>query len=253
MPLLPHPPKFYEALHEAAHRRATGLYLAIGRKLLGEAVRSLPPSAFHAILLSQEGQAGRLPPSLAEKVFILPAWQIARISKQENPDGVVVVLYQEAPSFPEAMPPAVLGEGLQDPGNVGTLLRTMEWLGWHTLWLSEGSVDPYHPKVVRASMGSIFRVQTFRVEDWAALVKRYESRCIVADLYGMSPEQVDWSTYDSLYIGNEAQGPRLAPAVWPRVCIPPAPSAQADSLNVTIAAALLLYTRREIIAGRLRT
>ncbi|GIV23524.1 MAG: RNA methyltransferase [Bacteroidia bacterium] len=253
MPLLPHPPKFYEALHEAAHRRATRLYLAIGRKLLEEALRSLPPAAFHAVLLAQESQACALPPPLANKVFILPAWQIARISKQENPEGVVAVLHQCAPPLPEAMPPAVLGEGLQDPGNVGTLLRTMEWLGWHTLWLSERSVDPYHPKVVRASMGSIFRVQAFRVENWAALLRAYEHRCVVADLSGMPPEEIAWQAYDSLYIGSEAHGPRLAPATWPRVCIPPAPTAQADSLNVTIAAALLLYTRREIIAGRLHT
>lgn len=252
MPRLPHPPKFYERLHEVAHRRATGLYLALGRKLVLEAVRSLPQEAFHVILTSDAAFGTQLPKPLTERTIVVPAWQLARISKQESPDTALAVLHQSPPPEEKTYPPAVLAEGLQDPGNVGTLLRTLEWLGYTTLWLSADAVDPFHPRVVRASMGSIFRIQVYRVEAWQELLTRYAGRCVVAHCGGRPPEEVPWSDYDSLYVGSEAHGPQKAPSDWPRVWIPPAPTARADSLNVTIAAALLLYVQQGVRAGRLR-
>ncbi len=253
MPRLPHPPKFYERLHEATHRRDTGLYLAPGRKLVLEATQSLSLEAFHAILVSEESFCAQLPQALTDRTFVVPEWQLARISKQDTPDMALAVLYLppslEAPSYP----PAVLAESLQDPGNLGTLLRTLEWLGHTTLWLSAGSVDPFHPRAVRASMGSIFRLQVYRVDAWPDVLMKYAGRCVVAQEGGCLPEQISWSTYDSLYLGSEAHGPQKAPPDWPRVWVPPAPTSRADSLNVTIAAALLLYVQRGFRAGMLRT
>lgn len=254
MPLLPHPPKFYQRLQEPTHRQATGLYLAPGKKLLTEAVKSLRPQDFHAIFYTKASYVQGLPSELAAKAFPLPEWQLARISGLESPEGVVAVLHLPPPvSLSPPLPPAVLGETLQDPGNVGTLLRTMEWFGYSYLWLNPTSSDPYHPRTVRASMGSLFRLHAQRVQDWQSLVRHYEGRCIVADLNGCPPEAVDWTQYDSLYLGNEARGCREAPPDWPRVKIPPAPTSQADSLNVTIAAAILLYTASALRTGRLHT
>ncbi|MEN2992796.1 MAG: RNA methyltransferase [Bacteroidia bacterium] len=253
MPPLPHPPKFYQALHQAAHRKATGLYLALGHKLLAEALKSLPPQAFHAILYDQEGPPPLVPPSLQGLLYPLPAWQIARIAQQETPQGVIAVLHQPALSMPDPLPPAILAERLQDPGNLGTLLRTMEWLGYKYLWLTEDSVDPFHPKVVRASMGSLFRLQVARWKEWKELLRHYEGRTVVADPQGKPATEVSWARYDSLYLGGEASGAQRAPQHWLRVSIPPSPTAQAESLNVSLAAALLLYTRREIMCGRLHT
>lgn len=253
MPRLPHPPKFYEQLHEAAHRRATGLYLALGRKLVREAARSLPREAFHVILVSEKAFCAQLPESLADCTLVVPEWQLARISRQDAPDTALAVLHQPRLDEMPTYPPAVLAEGLQDPGNVGTLLRTLEWLGYTTLWLSADAVDPFHPRVVRASMGSIFRVRVHRIEAWSELLTSYAGRCVVADYGGRAPEELRWSHYDSLYVGSEAHGPRKAPDDWPRVWVPPAPTACAESLNVTIAAALLLYLQQGFRAGRLHT
>ncbi|MCS7189886.1 MAG: RNA methyltransferase, partial [Bacteroidia bacterium] len=221
-------------------------------KLLREAISSLPKENFHAILLSDKEDTGIVPPYLRKVTFILPEWQLERISRQENCEGVVTVLYQSVFSLSSPYPPAVLAEGLQDPGNLGTLLRTMEWMGWNCLWLSEGSVDPFHPRAVRASMGSLFRVYVQQAKDWDRLLQAYEGRCIVASPEGVSPQAVQWEKYDALYIGSESQGVRYAPLHWPRVQIPPAPSARAESLNVAIATAILLYLQREFRAGRIR-
>lgn len=254
MARLPHPPKFYQALQQADHRYTAGLYVAPGKKLLQEALRSLPEEAFHAILYAEGAREKTWPPALEAKAFPVPAWQLARIAGLESPEGVVAVLRlpEPAPLAPP-FPPAVLAESLQDPGNVGTLLRTMEWFGFSHLWLSEGSVDPYHPRVVRASMGSLFRVQAQKVAPWESLLEAYEGRCVVADLEGRPAETLDWHQYDALYLGSETHGPRRAPRHWPRVRVPSAPSSRADSLNVTIAAAILLYLAYQATIGKLRT
>ncbi|MCS7296691.1 MAG: RNA methyltransferase [Bacteroidia bacterium] len=250
---LPHPPEYYRRLHESRHRREAKLFIAPGRKLLKEALYSLPASRFHAILYDQSLPPPDLPTELRDKLHPLPRWQIERISGQETPEGVVAILIQPPlHSFPP-YPPALLGEGIQDPGNLGTLLRSMEWFGYHHLWLSPESVDPFHPKVVRASMGSLFRLRVERIQEWSLLLSGYEGRCVVAAVDGTPAHQIDWEKYDSLYIGSEARGVSQAPAHWQRVSIPPSPTCQAESLNVAIAATLLLYLQREIKAGRLHT
>lgn len=254
MARLPHPPKFYQALHQADHRYTTGLYIAPGKKLLHEALSSLPEEAFHAILYAEGAPEKAWPPTLEAKAFPVPAWQLRRIAGLESPEGVVAVLRlpEPAPLAPP-FPPAVLAEGLQDPGNVGTLLRTMEWFGFSHLWLSEGSVDPYHPRVVRASMGSLFRLQVQKIASWQSLLEAYDGRCVVADLKGEPADELDWHLYNAVYLGSEAHGPRQAPRHWPRVRVPSAPTSRADSLNVTIAAAILLYLACRATTGKLRT
>ncbi|MCX8111854.1 MAG: RNA methyltransferase [Bacteroidia bacterium] len=253
MPRLPHPPEYYYRLQDAAHRRATGLFIAPGRKLLTEALRSLSLDRFHAILYDQAELPPFLPSPLNERAFPLPSWQIRRISGQETPDGFVTILRLPQPYLFPPFPPAVLVERLQDPGNLGTLIRSMEWLGWKHLWLTADSADPFSPKAVRASMGSLFRLNVQRTDRWDELLQGYEGRCIVAALKGIPAHEVDWSQYDSLYIGSEAHGVQRAPQRWPKVSIPPDPLSQAESLNAAVAAALLLYVQREVRAGRIHT
>ncbi|MCS7152830.1 MAG: RNA methyltransferase [Bacteroidia bacterium] len=253
MPRLPHPPEFYRRLHESKHRWESGLFLAPGKKLLEEALRSYPPHRFHAVFYERTIPLPPLPPELHQKTYALPPWQIKQISGQESPEGIVTVLKLPAPHGFPPYPPAVLVERLQDPGNVGALLRAMEWFGYHHLWLTMDSADPFAPKAVRASMGSLFRLHAQRVERWESLLAGYEGRCVVASTTGIPVYEIDWLQYDSLYIGSESHGVQRAPAHWPRVVIPPEPSSQAESLNAAMAATILLYIQREVRAGRLHT
>ncbi|MCS6895353.1 MAG: RNA methyltransferase [Bacteroidia bacterium] len=249
----PHPLEFYRRLHESRHRYETGLFLAPGKKLFWEALRSLPLERFHCIFYGEMGEHPTLPEELKEKCYRLPNWQIERLSGQDTPEGIVSVLYMPPESRVLDASPAILAERLQDPGNLGTLLRSMEWFGYEQLWLTADSADPFSPKAVRASMGSVFRLRVQRVKDWSSLLTAYEGRCVVATMQGMPIHEVPWSKLDSLYIGSEAHGVNLAPPHWMRVSIPPSSTSRGDSLNVAVAATLLLFVRREIIAGRLHT
>jgi len=116
------------------------------------------------------------------------------------------------------------------------------------VWLSPDSIDPFHPKVVRASMGSLFRLNLARTKDWQALLQAFPGQIAVATLHGVPPDQISWQTVAGLYLGSEGQGIRHAPPHGIPVHIPKAPSAQAESLNVATAGAILLYCWRGLQA-----
>ncbi len=239
---LPHPPKFYQALCETAARTETGLYLIEGPKLIQEALLSLPHSAFHAILWRED----EMPPFPipADLLYPVAPWLLERITTLDTaPSGIAIACQtSQAPQLPYI--PSLFLEGLQDPGNVGTLLRLAEWFGIRVVWLSPDSIDPFHPKVVRASMGSFFRLALARTKDWQALLQAFPGQIAVAKLHGAPPDQISWQTIAGLYLGSEGQGIRHAPPYAIPVHIPRAPSARAESLNVATAGAILLYCWR---------
>jgi RNA methyltransferase, TrmH family len=94
---------------------------------------------------------------------------------------------------------------VQDPGNLGTILRTLAWFGNFRLLLSPNSVDPYNPKVVRSSMGAIFHVPMELDVPLASLSQRFaEIACM--DIQGSSLSNPDFKKFDCYLFGNEARG-----------------------------------------------
>ena len=136
---------------------------------------------------------------------------------------------------------------VQDPGNLGTILRTADWFGIEHIYLASGTADPFAPKVVQATMGALARVRIHKVEDSVAFVRDYPGRRLGTYLDGMNlytaplPSPAEPAL---LIMGNEGQGihPDLAPYIDLRLTIPPYPAASThtESLNVAIATALLL-------------
>ncbi len=239
---LPHPPKFYQALREAAARSETGLYLIEGPKLIQEAISTLPRESFHAILWREDiTPPFPIPPDL---LYPVAPFIIERITTLDTAPAGIAIAYQtlQVPHTHET--PALFLEGLQDPGNVGTIIRLAEWFGIRAIWLSPDSVDPFHPKVVRASMGSFFRVSLAKAKDWGKLVSTFPGSMALAALQGHPPKEINWAGVDALYLGSEGQGVRQAPSHAIPVYISRASSARAESLNVAMAAAILLYCWR---------
>jgi RNA methyltransferase, TrmH family len=136
----------------------------------------------------------------------------------------------------------VVGARLADPGNVGTILRIAEASGADAVVLTEGSVDPFNPKVVRASAGALFHVnlvigcrlaELSGLGDWLLVGTTAES--------GRSYTNTDWSRPVALVLGNEAHGlsPDERASCSEFVCIPH--RGRAESLNVAMAAAVLCF------------
>jgi len=136
---------------------------------------------------------------------------------------------------------------LRDPGNLGTLIRLADAAGATAVVVTAGSVDPYNPKVVRATMGSIFHLPIGHVPSAEAItvLQRHGVRVLAADQRGaVDYREADFRPPVALVVGNEGEGldPQWAAAATVRIRIPI--YGRAESLNVAVAAGVLLYEAR---------
>jgi TrmH family RNA methyltransferase len=136
---------------------------------------------------------------------VISAAQMARIADTQTPQGIVALV-------PVLPPPPARGDEwiiylyeIQDPGNLGTILRTLAWFGKLRCLLSPASVDPYNSKVVRASMGAIFHVPIELDVPLQALRQRFR-RIACLDTRGESLSTAGFKTFDCYLFGNEARG-----------------------------------------------
>ena len=249
--------KRLRALHTAKGRREAGLVLAEGTHLLQEALRlgllpvhllcTEPWCERHRALLQA------LPPGV-QPVLVSPE-VLAIVATTDHPDGIVIAL--ESPEPASELGSFVLAlDRLQDPGNLGTLMRTALAAGVDALWLADGA-DPLQPKVLRASAGAALALPLLRMEAGAIEPRLRELAAagtqlvaaVVADVpdaKGRLPVpywQLDWTGPTVLLLGNEGAGlaPELQALATCRVTIPHSPAV--ESLNVAVAAAPLLLER----------
>ncbi|MBD2090734.1 RNA methyltransferase [Microcoleus sp. FACHB-1515] len=171
---------------------------------------------------------------------------LAAIATTVNPDGVVATIDRLLPIEPPTDPKlGVLLDTLQDPGNLGTIIRTAAAANVDGLWLSGNSVDLDHPKVLRASAGQWFRLPMAESDDLPTLIEQQKRQGvqIVATLPNADRLywQADLRSPTLLLLGNEGAGlsPELAAMADLAVSIPLARNV--ESLNVAIACALILY------------
>ena len=144
----------------------------------------------------------------AETYELGPA-ALARASAQVNPSGVLAVARVPDYGLPDvAAPPRLLYlDGVNDPGNAGTLVRTAEWFGLGGVCASPGSVDWYNPKTVAAARGSLFRVPHRQVDLAELAAARAGDRVVVADLGGGPARGYAWPARGILVVGSESHGP----------------------------------------------
>ena len=250
-------------LHAAKGRREQGLVLLEGTHLVQEVIRlKLVPSDLAASeLLATEAWLSShtdLVEALSPAVTIHPVGQevLEAVATTAHPDGVVLTLATAALSAPPDGQEFVLVlDALQDPGNLGTLMRTALAAGVDGLWLADGA-DPFQPKVLRASAGAALALPIERM-DRSALVQRLITAAArglqlvaavppLADLDGEQPVpywHLDWTKPTALLLGQEGAGlaPELQALASHRITIPH--SAAVESLNVAVSAAPLLLER----------
>lgn len=175
----------------------------------------------------------------------------------ENPQGILAVCkkldWDQEKVFAKEKPFLVLAEELNDPGNLGTVIRTADACGADAVFLSKGSVDLYNPKVLRSTMGSLFHVPVFQNVDLhqiSAELKDNHIPLFAAHLKGDTyPYALDLAESCAFIIGNEARGLSDEAASlcdrWVRIPMP----GQAESLNASVAAGVLMY---EVVRQRLK-
>ncbi len=246
----------------ARNRREEGLFVIEGLRLFLDT----PPELLREIYVTEsflrrtESQtAGRIR-TLAEsaEIFLIPDRLMDKTALTETPQGVLCTasmpaemqLLQEGPGRGRpgdkaAEPLYLLLEDLQDPGNLGTIFRTAEAAGVTGIIMSRGTTDVFSPKVVRATMSSIFRVPFLYTEDLPAVIRELNDTGILtcaAHLEGSVPyDEPDYRRGAAILIGNEGRGLREGTAREAAVRIRIPMEGQIESLNAAMAAGILLY------------
>lgn len=237
--------KCWRALNKSrAERLAHGLFLAEGEHMATEAVKEKKASALLIDSAAREKYAALAACGLP--CHYLATHVMAAVCDAKTPQGVAALC-----PYPEDKEVMALGhlmvalDGVQDPGNVGTILRTMDAAGFTGLLMDDKTADPYAPKTLRASMGGVFRVPTARVESLSAALEALgqEGYDILAgdlrgeEFYARRPAKEKIC----IVIGNEGAG--ISPAVMEkatlRLRIPIVGGA--ESLNAAVAAAVMMY------------
>lgn len=172
-----------------------------------------------------------------------------KLSGTEHGQGILAILHKEKASAASLIGPLhgryVLLDSLQDPGNVGTIIRTAAAAGVRGVFLTEGCADPYSEKAVRSSMGSILRIPVYEnltIEDVRQLAERSGLPLIGTALTGASPYKEVENIYDALFVfGNEGNGVRdeILSLCSQKLFIPMAGTV--ESLNVSASAAVILF------------
>jgi len=229
--------KLIRSLSIKKYRDLEGLFVVEGVKMVNEAIRSgyiirsiytQDTSLFpDATLVSQQEMAGI-------SHFKTPSPALAVLEQAKNPESDKPVLQKDR---------LYLGlDAIRDPGNFGTIIRIADWFGIKTVYASPDSADLYNPKVIQATMGSLFRVKVIYT-DLPALLSETDVPIWGALLKGTSIYQADLSPQGIILIGNEAHGlsPALEGYIDHALFIPPYPahSSGSESLNAAMAAAII--------------
>jgi len=193
-------------LHQKKYRQSLGHFLVEGEHLvleLEKAAAANPHWQQARLLVTSAYQDW---PSRWPRKLISDR-QMAQLADTKTPQGIlaIVSLPANVTSQPVAGEKAVYLHEAQDPGNLGTILRTLAWFGGMRCLLSPGSVDPYNPKVVRSSMGAIFHVPVETEVSFDTLSSRYP-RIACLDIGGETIASPGFGHHDCYLFGNEARG-----------------------------------------------
>ena len=235
-PLLQHVKKL---LSSRSYRRTCGEYAAEGTKLLEECAKW---DAGLKTVIAQDGVALCALPQTVQVVRV-PEDVMQSVSQMDAPQGVVFVCDLPKPCEAALQAGSILLDGIQDPGNLGTILRTADALEIPVV-LCEGCADAYSPKTVRASMGAVFRTPP-QSKPRQAVIKECRARGIPLYVTAMSDDAKDLRTAqlcDAMAVsGSEGQGvcPELMDAADGKLIIPMSP--RCESLNAAVAATIVMW------------
>jgi TrmH family RNA methyltransferase len=237
--------KLLSSLKNKKYRNENKLFIAEGEKLCDELYNSSFKTKIiilkkehsqEAFEISKRFEKKKIPQYfINEKIF-------NKISDTKSPQDILAVVNfrEDAPLHDE---PFIALENLGDPGNIGTIIRTAEWFGFRQILLSESCADKYNPKLVRATMGSIFRVSIIDGLDFKISLKKYFPK---HNLYGASItakngiHTINTKGNFGLIFGSESHGlSREIRKILTREY--KIPGIGAESLNVSVAAGISMY------------
>ncbi len=233
-------------------RNQEKVFIVEGSKMFMEA-----PEAMIKEIYLTESFLGKCQPEVRDKLKRLSYEMVSeevfcKISNTQTPQGILCVLQQAEAGLSELLtekgegtPFFLILEDIQDPGNLGTILRTGEGAGIHGIIMSRGCVDIYNPKTIRSTMGSVFRVPFAYTDSLEKAIDQLQEAGIqvfAAHLQGACGyDQCDYGGGTAFLIGNEGSGLREETAGKADTNIKIPMMGEVESLNAAAATAILLY------------
>lgn len=235
--------KYWTALRQDAKlKKAESRVLLEGKNCIYDVAKKITPKR---LIVSDKKH---LAPALqADEVILIPDALMKKIAATESPEGIVAEF--EMPKNPLKTNPRriLVADRIQDPGNLGTLIRSSLAFGWDGLFILPGTVDPFNDKALRAAKGATFFLPLAygSWQDLDALCKNNALKLIVADVAGEAPETFRHQKM-ALVLGNEAQG-ALVPNELAHSQVTITMQPEMESLNVAVAGSILLYLYQEAL------
>ncbi|MBN1828856.1 MAG: RNA methyltransferase [Deltaproteobacteria bacterium] len=245
--------KYLKALRHKKYRRRENLFIAEGMNALEASLRSSLYPLVEVVLNGRQAEILRGCPLAARLPETIPVMEasdrdIASLSTEETPQGILAVCRMrffdssDLPIRPNG--PLLYIDGVSDPGNLGTVIRTAAWFGLTEILLAPESVDPFNGKVLRASAGSFFTVKIIPIEQ--AELKAFAAHkrlpmIATAPTGGNAPSSLRGNKPSILILGHEVAGVTadLLASADSLVSIPG--SGAVESLNLAAAASIILY------------
>ena len=242
--------KFIRQLDQKKYRRREGLFVAEGTKVVGDLLQRYQPHSLFATAEWLAANRSVLSPSLA--ITEVSSDELQRISFQQHPQQVLALFPIPDHAASTAFQPSALSlalDGVQDPGNLGTIIRIADWFDIKTIYCSEDTVDAWNPKVVQATMGSIARINLIYIDLPELLDTLPDSFPVYGTLLdGENLYAQQKENRGIIVMGNEGRGisPEIVPLLTHRLLIPPYPADRrtAESLNVATATAIVCAEMR---------
>lgn len=245
--------KLINSLHRKKERWANKLFIVEGIKMVDECINNGYPIEFivYSNQLFNVSGGDTLYNKIKDfhKLINVPDKLYNDISDVGTPQGVLAVIGFEINSIDDLAdkrnPFILLLDKVQDPGNMGTIIRTADSFGIDGVIVVEGCVDVYNPKVVRSTMGSIFRVPIYHQNNGVNIIKEFKNRKI--NIYSTSLEgdryiqDVDFTKSSMLIIGNESKGVSEPLQNLADTLIKIPMLGDAESLNAAVASSIIMY------------
>ncbi|MGI4020002.1 MAG: TrmH family RNA methyltransferase [Janthinobacterium lividum] len=231
---------FLKSLQQKKHRKEHNLFLVEGLKSVTDFLQS-DFYTIKTVYRTPLSESKMLKVSGNIKFQEVSAAELEKISSLNTPQEVIALV--EIPAQQKLEPKTLARkftlvlDGVQDPGNLGTIIRTADWFGISQIICSEDTVDVYNSKVVQATMGSLSRIAV-HYANLLLLLPQIKQPVFGAMLNGKNIYQTDFGTEGLILLGNEGNGirPEIQPLISKNITIPQL--GKAESLNVAIAAAV---------------
>jgi RNA methyltransferase, TrmH family len=236
--------KYIQSLHHKKFRDQQGVFIAEGPKLVLELLNSGVFVCEQLFVLNDwlQNNAKLLEKMPVKNIIGIKDFELEKISLLTTPNILLAVFKKKEPKAPVDIGGKItlVLDGIQDPGNLGTILRTADWFGIENIICSPQCADIYNPKVVQGTMGSMARVNVFYTDLPNWLQNNNHIKKYATTLNGKNVHTINKPREAIIIIGNEGQGVSHAvlELVNERITIPG--KSEAESLNAAVAAGIVL-------------